>query len=182
MLNMLGCSVEHPSAAGSPCGSTICTCFTLQTAGTRVNDACTVDLVPQARKAPSPLVSLRCQTLKHSLQTMFHPRPAQVFEGGSVSYAVTTIPTYPTGQIGMLLCCKARPAQGSGSAEGGEPLDPRVPRQAPSKAADELRCGTGAGGKGFDSGHCTPACLARPAARQRTSRGAQGSVYFHGHH
>lgn len=71
------------------------------------------------------------------------PRPVQVFEGGSVSYAVTTIPTYPTGQIGMLLCCKARPAQGSGSAEGGEPLDPRVPRQAPSKAADELRCGGG---------------------------------------
>lgn len=86
---------------------------------------------------------------------MFRPRLVQVFEGGSVSYAVTTIPTYPTGQIGMLLCCKARPAQGSGSAENGEPLDPRVPRQAPSKAADELRCGEGRGGGGktFHIGH-----------------------------
>jgi spermidine synthase len=43
-------------------------------------------------------------------------------KGGSVGYAYTTIPTYPSGQIGMMVCHKAR--------EGGEPpLDPREPRQ-----------------------------------------------------
>jgi hypothetical protein len=46
----------------------------------------------------------------------------RVFEGGSVQYAYTTIPTYPSGQIGMMVCSKAR-------AGGGAPLDARVPRQ-----------------------------------------------------
>jgi spermidine synthase len=46
----------------------------------------------------------------------------EVFVGGSVSYAYTTIPTYPSGQIGMMVCSKA---QGGGEA----PLDPRQPRQ-----------------------------------------------------
>lgn len=59
---------------------------------------------------------------------------ARVFEGGSVSYAFTTIPTYPSGQIGMLLCSRAR--QG-----GGEPLDPRVPRQPPADAVRGLDVG-----------------------------------------
>lgn len=45
----------------------------------------------------------------------------EVFVGGSVSYAYTTIPTYPSGQIGMLICSKAK--------EGAAPLDPRTPRQ-----------------------------------------------------
>ena len=34
-----------------------------------------------------------------------------------MAYAYTTIPTYPSGQIGMMLCCK------------GQALDARVPRQ-----------------------------------------------------
>lgn len=60
---------------------------------------------------------------------------SSVFVGGSVSYATTTIPTYPSGQIGMMLCSKARASQGQGGADGGEggeasgPLDPRTPRQ-----------------------------------------------------
>eukprot|EP00878_Enallax_costatus_P005950 GHUV01006241.1.p1 GENE.GHUV01006241.1~~GHUV01006241.1.p1 ORF type:complete len:322 (+),score=76.82 GHUV01006241.1:184-1149(+) len=41
----------------------------------------------------------------------------QVFVGGSVTYAYTTIPTYPSGQIGMMLCCKE------------QQLDLRAPRQ-----------------------------------------------------
>lgn len=32
---------------------------------------------------------------------------AAVFDGGSVHYAFTTIPTYPSGQIGFMICCKA---------------------------------------------------------------------------
>jgi len=44
----------------------------------------------------------------------------RVFEGGSVQYAYTTIPTYPSGQIGFMICSKM-------SAEA--PLDTRVPRQ-----------------------------------------------------
>lgn len=41
----------------------------------------------------------------------------QVFAGGSVCYGYTTIPTYPSGQIGMMVCCK------------GRQLDVRQPRQ-----------------------------------------------------
>ncbi|KAL6756017.1 spermidine synthase [Haematococcus lacustris] len=54
---------------------------------------------------------------------------SQVFVGGSVSYAYTTIPTYPSGQIGMMLCAKAVPGSSA-------PLDPRTPKQpVPSSAA-----------------------------------------------
>lgn len=52
----------------------------------------------------------------------------KVFSGGSVSYAYTTIPTYPSGQIGMMLCSKANGSQ--------PPLDPREPvRQVPQQQA-----------------------------------------------
>jgi len=34
---------------------------------------------------------------------------ARVFRGGSVSYGYTTIPTYPSGQIGFMMCSKGRP-------------------------------------------------------------------------
>ena len=30
-----------------------------------------------------------------------------IFAGGKVSYAYTTIPTYPSGQIGLMICTKA---------------------------------------------------------------------------
>ncbi|GLI64183.1 hypothetical protein VaNZ11_007375 [Volvox africanus] len=56
----------------------------------------------------------------------------EVFRGGSVSYATTTIPTYPSGQIGMLVCAKAHAGEREGEdgkAEGAAPLDPRTPRQ-----------------------------------------------------
>jgi spermidine synthase len=53
---------------------------------------------------------------------------SSVFQGGSVCYAVTTIPTYPSGQIGMMLCTKAK-------KDGSEPLDPRQARQQPPKGA-----------------------------------------------
>lgn len=60
----------------------------------------------------------------------------QVFVGGSVSYAYTTIPTYPSGQIGMMVCCK------------GQQLDVRTPRQpAPGSNSQlgigPLRCAAG---------------------------------------
>lgn len=45
-----------------------------------------------------------------------------VFVGGSVQYAFTTIPTYPSGQIGFMICSKA-------PAAGAAPLDPRIPKQ-----------------------------------------------------
>eukprot|EP00775_Hariotina_reticulata_P002798 gene2798-3091_t len=43
----------------------------------------------------------------------------KVFEGGSVSYYYYYVPTYPSGMIGMMVCCK------------GCPLDPCEPRQPP---------------------------------------------------
>ena len=42
--------------------------------------------------------------------------------GGTVQYAFTTIPTYPSGQIGFMICTKP--------GEEGGALDPREPRQA----------------------------------------------------
>lgn len=48
---------------------------------------------------------------------------SEVFVGGSVSYAFTTIPTYPSGQIGMMLCSKAK-------AGGAPPVDPRTAKQS----------------------------------------------------
>jgi spermidine synthase len=63
------------------------------------------------------------------LQVCADPRngvcASQVFAGGSVCYAYTTIPTYPSGQIGMMVCCK------------GQQLDVRQPRQpAPGPLTD----------------------------------------------
>ncbi|WIA37410.1 hypothetical protein OEZ86_014335 [Tetradesmus obliquus] len=52
-----------------------------------------------------------------------------VFAGGSVSYAYTTIPTYPSGQIGMMVCCK------------GQQLDMRQPRQPAPGAHEQLGIG-----------------------------------------
>lgn len=55
---------------------------------------------------------------------------AEVFTGGSVQYAFTTIPTYPSGQIGFMLCSK------------GEKVDFKAPKQpipaAPRKGAPAL--------------------------------------------
>jgi spermidine synthase len=44
---------------------------------------------------------------------------SEVFVGGSVSYGYTTIPTYPSGQIGFMICSKADTSV----------LDVREPRQ-----------------------------------------------------
>ncbi len=48
---------------------------------------------------------------------------AEVFQGGSVQYAFTTIPTYPSGQIGFMICSKAK-------GPGVAPVDVREPKQA----------------------------------------------------
>lgn len=55
----------------------------------------------------------------------------EVFQNGSVSYAATTIPTYPSGQIGMLVCVKGRSEQGEGpsSEQQAGALNPRFTRQ-----------------------------------------------------
>lgn len=55
----------------------------------------------------------------------------QVFQGGSISYAFTTIPTYPSGQIGMMVCTKA--------ASGGAAMDPRSPKQQVPEKAPHLQ-------------------------------------------
>ena len=49
---------------------------------------------------------------------------ASVFEGGAVRYAYTTIPTYPSGQIGFLVCAKA-------GARGAPARDPATPARPP---------------------------------------------------
>lgn len=49
---------------------------------------------------------------------------ASVFAGGIVRYAYTTIPTYPSGQIGFMVCAKAK-------ADGSAPRDPAVPARGP---------------------------------------------------
>jgi spermidine synthase len=46
---------------------------------------------------------------------------------GSVQYAFTTIPTYPSGQIGFMICTK-------GGGEGGPRADPREARRPPPAA------------------------------------------------
>lgn len=48
-----------------------------------------------------------------------------VFKHGTVNYAFTTIPTYPSGQIGLMLCTK-----------GGTILPPNVKRQQRSPPVD----------------------------------------------
>jgi spermidine synthase len=58
------------------------------------------------------------------LATMCH----RVFAGGSVQYAYTTIPTYPSGQIGFMICSK--------KAADGSALDTRVSRQPPPQRGD----------------------------------------------
>ena len=45
----------------------------------------------------------------------------EVFVGGAVHYAFTTIPTYPSGQIGFMICSKQ---------SGDTPVDLRQPRRA----------------------------------------------------
>eukprot|EP00798_Chlamydomonas_sp_ICE-L_P030182 gene30182-35166_t len=52
----------------------------------------------------------------------------EVFRGGSVSYAVTHMPTYPSGQIGLMLLSKAK--------EGEDALDPRMPARSPPDEVD----------------------------------------------
>jgi hypothetical protein len=106
-----------------------------------------------------------------------------------VSYAFTTIPTYPSGQIGFMICSKAQEGQG--------PVDPRkVQRQVPEQPADskmqKMGCVAAAGvvvhGQAFEmraslasrmachcslasrmTCHCSPAsaCCALPARHVR---------------
>ena len=53
---------------------------------------------------------------------------SSVFEEGSIHYGFTTVPTYPSGQIGFLMCAKS-------TGDGQPPLDVRQPRQ---RVAPEL--------------------------------------------
>lgn len=56
---------------------------------------------------------------------------ASVFKGGAVQYAFTTTPTYPSGQIGFMVCTKA-------GADGSPPPSAAEPRQ-PAPGAPEGR-------------------------------------------
>lgn len=47
---------------------------------------------------------------------------------GSVRYAYTTIPTYPSGQIGFMVCTKAK--------DDESPRDPSVPSRPPPSKTD----------------------------------------------
>ncbi len=53
----------------------------------------------------------------------------KVFVGGTVQYAYTTIPTYPSGQIGFMVCTKA---------SDGEPNDPRIAKREPPAEGSSL--------------------------------------------
>jgi len=52
---------------------------------------------------------------------------AEIFQGGSINYGYTTIPTYPSGQIGFMLCSKP--------AEDGSTVDFTKPKRFPTAAA-----------------------------------------------
>lgn len=75
--------------------------------------------------APGGVVCTQAESLWYHLEIIqtLAAMCGEVFAGGSVQYAYTTIPTYPSGQIGFMLCAKS-------GAEGSAPLDPREPRQA----------------------------------------------------
>lgn len=89
------------------------------------------------RPGLSPLTPPRCLL----------PPGAQVFVGGSVTYAFCAIPTYPSGQIGFILCTKAggktdikQPARAPPA--GLRYYTPEVHKAAfvlPKFAADELK-------------------------------------------
>jgi spermidine synthase len=51
---------------------------------------------------------------------------AGIFKGGSIDYGYTTIPTYPSGQIGFMLCSKP--------ANDGSTVDFRTPKRFPVAA------------------------------------------------
>lgn len=44
---------------------------------------------------------------------------SEVFQGGSIAYAFTTIPTYPSGQIGFMMCSKGEKVRWR---EGAQPI------------------------------------------------------------
>jgi spermidine synthase len=57
---------------------------------------------------------------------------SDIFTGGSVHYAFTTIPTYPSGQIGFMLCAKST---GTGTPTGSNSLStsgfhPKTPKRS----------------------------------------------------
>eukprot|EP00218_Dolichomastix_sp_CCMP3274_P013491 CAMPEP_0170133896 /NCGR_PEP_ID=MMETSP0033_2-20121228/1599_1 /TAXON_ID=195969 /ORGANISM="Dolichomastix tenuilepis, Strain CCMP3274" /LENGTH=319 /DNA_ID=CAMNT_0010369431 /DNA_START=45 /DNA_END=1004 /DNA_ORIENTATION=- len=68
-----------------------------------------------------------CQWLHLNLIKEVADMCARIFEGGSVQYAYTTIPTYPSGQIGFMLC----------STAGGDKVKFEAP-QRPPPASDKL--------------------------------------------
>ena len=57
-----------------------------------------------------------------------------IFQGGSVQYGYTTIPTYPSGQIGFVMCCK--PDEEGKTAEFVAPA--REPPEAPGASPFSL--------------------------------------------
>ncbi|KAL4459059.1 hypothetical protein ABPG75_013924 [Micractinium tetrahymenae] len=81
--------------------------------------------------APGGIVCTQAESLWYHLEIIksLAAMCSEVFQGGAVQYAFTTIPTYPSGQIGFMVCTKAG---------DGKPLDAREPRQ-PLPAAPEGR-------------------------------------------
>ncbi|EFN53284.1 hypothetical protein CHLNCDRAFT_26108 [Chlorella variabilis] len=71
---------------------------------------------------PGGIVCTQAESLWYHLEIIksLAAMCAEVFQGGAVQYAFTTIPTYPSGQIGFMICTKAG---------GSAPLDAREPRQ-----------------------------------------------------
>ena len=105
----------------------------------------------------------------------------KVFVGGTVQYAYTTIPTYPSGQIGFMVCTKA-------GGEGGD-NDPRVARGGSGlpqggggrggvtsrgwlRGMSGARTRTRWGGSSITTGTCTPRpsrCRRLPGRRSKTA-------------
>lgn len=71
-----------------------------------------------------------CQWLHMPIIKALAAMCADIFKGGSVSYGVTQTPTYPCGQIGMMVCAKAGP--------NGEVADPRKAVRPPPGAVPSL--------------------------------------------
>lgn len=119
----------------SPCGCTWTSSRRWQPCASRCVRVC---VCAAACAAAAALLQQLCTwaVMRHSRGTPtrhatppHHTTTQQVFAGGSVCYGYTTIPTYPSGQIGMMVCCK------------GRRLDARVPRQPPPGPVPQLGIG-----------------------------------------
>eukprot|EP01025_Chloroclados_australasicus_P010718 TRINITY_DN1446_c0_g1_i2.p1 TRINITY_DN1446_c0_g1~~TRINITY_DN1446_c0_g1_i2.p1 ORF type:complete len:384 (+),score=19.88 TRINITY_DN1446_c0_g1_i2:700-1851(+) len=81
---------------------------------------------------PGGMIATQGESLWYHMDTITQVAGmcSEIFQEGTVSYAYCTIPSYPSGQIGFIICAKAE--------EDGK-LDPRVPkREVPISQESQL--------------------------------------------